>query len=185
MNRLDQVRWDRKYSEKIPPSEISPDPFLAGNLAGIAKGRALDLACGFGDNAIAMARAGCEVTAVDISSAALDRARERSLEAGVYVDFHLTDAEDFNFGDAVYDLITGFYFLNRSVFAGIRKGLKPGGVFLYKTYTVDELRYRAALNRDYLLAKGELKGFFQDFDILLYEEEDSGKECTAKIIARK
>jgi len=185
MNRADRIRWDRKYSEKVPPGEISPDPFLAASLPGMAKGRALDLACGFGDNAIVMARAGFEVTAVDISSVALERAKGRALKAGVHVDFVLSDVEDFDFGERVYDLISGFYFLNRSVFPKVKRGLRPGGIFLYKTYTLDELHYRPALNRRYLLEKGELKGFFDDSEILLYEEKDNGAECTAKIVARK
>lgn len=185
MNESDRIRWDRKYSDKEPSSEITPDSFLVRSLKGIQPGRALDLGCGFGDNAITLAGAGFEVTAVDISRIGLKRAGERARKAGVTVLFQCSDAEDFDFGDQAYDLITGFYFLNRSIFPRIRKALKPGGIFLCKTYTVDELRYRPELNRAYLLEHEELKTVFGGFEILLYDERDNGTECSVRFLARR
>jgi SAM-dependent methyltransferase len=185
MDHPDQIRWDRKYSEKKPHSEITPDTFLARHLTGISPGIALDIGCGFGDNAITLAREGFQVTGLDISRVALDRAKERARYAGVDVEFVWSDVEDFDFGDQTYDLVTGFYFLNRPIFPRIKKGLRIGAIFLYKTYTEGELFYRPSLNRDYLLEQGELKRSFEEFEILLYDERDNGKECTAKIIARK
>jgi SAM-dependent methyltransferase len=185
LNWADQERWNRKYSEKIAPSEITPDPFLTHGQSVLKKGRALEIACGFGDNAIYLAQAGFTVTAIDISAVGLKRARERADAAGVSVAFLLTDAEDFDYGVETFDLITVFYFLNRSIFPAVKRALKRGGICIYKTYTLGERRYRPGLNRDYLLRKGELKDLFGGFEILLYEEGDSGKEFTARCIVRR
>jgi len=185
MNEADRIRWDKKYNDKEPPQEIAPDSFLVRSIKGIRPGRALDLGCGFGDNAITLAGAGFEVTAVDISQVGLKRAVERARKAGVSVLFQQSDAEDFDFGDQVYDLITSFYFMNRAIFPRIKKSLKPGGIFLYKTYTVDELRYRPELNRAYLLEHVELKTLFEDFEILLNDERDTGTECSVRFLARR
>ncbi len=132
-----------------------------------------------------MAKRGFDVTAMDISRVALKRAEDRARKAGVSVLFQYSDAEDFDFGDQIYDLITGFYFLNRPIFPSIKKALKPGGIFLYKTYTVDELRYRPELNMAYLLEHEELKSVFEDFEILLYDERDTGTECSVRFLARR
>jgi 2-polyprenyl-3-methyl-5-hydroxy-6-metoxy-1,4-benzoquinol methylase len=185
MNESDRRRWDRKYAEKEPHADITADPFLLSSLPGIVPGRALDVACGFGDNAIRLAQEGFEVTGLDISEVALERARRRAAEQGVTVRFVCADVDDFEIGDQTYDLITGFYFLHRPAFSRIKKGVKPGGMVVYKTYTADEVRYRPVLNRNYLLEPGELKSVFEDFQLLLYDERDNGEECSVRMIARR
>lgn len=185
MNRADQERWDRKYRERVPFPDITPDPFLAACVQERAVGAALDVACGFGDNAIYLARQGFDVTAIDISQVGLESARKRAAAAGVVVRFLWTDAEDFAFEGRSFDLISAFFFLNRSVFPGVKRALKPGGLFVYRTFTIDELRYRPELNRRYLLEKGELTERFADFEILLYNEIDTGKASVAECLLKK
>ena len=185
MNRADQERWDRKYRERVPAPEITPDPFLVSCVQGLSGGTALDVACGFGDNAIYLAGRGFEVTAIDISQIGLQSARKRATAAGAAVRFVWTDAEDFSFEAERFDLISAFFFLNRPVFAGIKRALKPGGVFVYRTFTVDELRYRPELSRHYLLEKGELPRCFADFEICLYKEIDTGKAAVAECMVKK
>lgn len=57
----------------------------------LAPGRAIDLGCGEGDNAIFLARRGFDVTAVDFAPAALAKARDKARAAGVTVDFVVDD----------------------------------------------------------------------------------------------
>jgi 2-polyprenyl-3-methyl-5-hydroxy-6-metoxy-1,4-benzoquinol methylase len=52
-------------------------------------GRALDVGCGTGDNAIELAVRGFEVTAIDIADRPLSMAREKAAAAGVAVEFRL------------------------------------------------------------------------------------------------
>ncbi len=185
MNGADRDRWNRKYRQKEPPPAITPDPFLSLALQRLPPGRALDVACGFGDNAIAMARAGFDVTAIDISPVGLAQAIPRAKAAGVSIRFVETDAEDFDYGREVFDLITVFYFLNRAIVPQLRQGLRRGGHLLYKTYTVDELRYRPSLNREHLLAAGELRRLFAGWQVLVHDEVDTGREVFAKLMVRR
>ncbi len=185
MKDTDRDRWDRKYAQKEPPEVISPDSFLTLALHGLAPGRALDVACGFGDNAIAMARAGFDVTAIDVSPVGLARAMARARGAGVSIDFIETGVEDFQYGQEVYDLVTVFYFLNRAIVPRLRQALRRGGHLLYKTYTVHELRYRPSLNREHLLEPDELRKLFSHGHVLLHEEKDTGREAYAKIMVRR
>ena len=57
-------------------------------------GRAIDLGCGVGDNAIYLAEQGFEVTAVDFARSAIDRGRRKAEAAGAGVDFRVADFTD-------------------------------------------------------------------------------------------
>jgi SAM-dependent methyltransferase len=109
--------------------------------------RVLDLACGTGAAAVALARRRFEVTAVDGSFAMLDRARARADRWKVAVDYRqgsLTDLEAALSGASGFDLVTCFFdSLNhltepealRQAFFGARRALAPGGLFFFDMNT--------------------------------------------------
>src|SRR5271154_1361182 len=79
--------WDRFYADRsrpVPFFVAKPDENLAGYLDArlIAPGRALDLGCGPGRNALYLASHGFEVDAVDLSPVAIAWAQDRAHEAG-------------------------------------------------------------------------------------------------------
>jgi SAM-dependent methyltransferase len=89
--------WDGFYTDRAKPVPFfvaKPDENLVSYLDRglITPGRALDLGCGAGRNAIHLARAGFTVDAVDLSPAAIAWATERAREAGAAVRFHCGDA---------------------------------------------------------------------------------------------
>ncbi|GGP45466.1 class I SAM-dependent methyltransferase [Streptomyces melanogenes] len=104
--------WDEFYADHTKPVPFfvaKPDENLVSYLDRglIAPGRALDLGCGPGRNALHLASLGFEVDAVDLSPGAIDWAEERAKEAGADIRFHRGDA--FTLADTVlagpYDLI--------------------------------------------------------------------------------
>ena len=100
--------WNRMY-RGTPTWELGhADPTLLRVLddRGIAgPGRALDVGCGTGDNAIALARRGFEVSAIDVAERALARAREKADRAGLAVEFRLADVTRLDDGEGSFDLI--------------------------------------------------------------------------------
>ncbi|MFD3353613.1 class I SAM-dependent methyltransferase [Streptomyces fradiae] len=89
--------WDRFYADRsrpVPFFVAKPDESLATYLDQglIAPGRALDLGCGAGRNALFLASRGFEVDAVDLSPAAIAWAEDRAHRAGVDVRFLCGDA---------------------------------------------------------------------------------------------
>jgi SAM-dependent methyltransferase len=107
-------------------------------LAGAARRDVLDLCCGTGRHAVALARLGCRVTGVDRTRFALERARAHAAEAGVAVEFVEADMREFTRPgsfDLVVNLFTSFgYFETHAdelrVLRHVHEALRPGGAFV-------------------------------------------------------
>jgi SAM-dependent methyltransferase len=168
--------WDLYYST-TGIDEPPPDDLLVELLDKLPPGRALDLACGTGRNAIYLAKLGWHVTAVDASQVAIARLRERA--AGLSIDARQADLErrEFTIEPQAYDLICDVYYLQRDLFADIRDGIRPGGVVVAAIH----------LEGSFALLPGELREEFAGWKILFYSEgADAGKKKrTARIIARR
>jgi 2-polyprenyl-3-methyl-5-hydroxy-6-metoxy-1,4-benzoquinol methylase len=90
-----QTPWDTR----ITPPEVME--FIAGN----SPGKALDLGCGTGTNAIMLARHGWQVTGVDFSSKATRQARRKSASEGLEIEFHAADVTDLGMLTGPYDYV--------------------------------------------------------------------------------
>jgi SAM-dependent methyltransferase len=74
---MDSAGWDARYAEVDQVWSSGPNQFVEAELRDLRPGRALDLACGEGRNAIWLAQQGWQVTAIDFSSVGVDRGRSR------------------------------------------------------------------------------------------------------------
>jgi len=100
---------------------------------GIAPGsKLLDVACGTGNLALPAARAGAEVTGVDIAANLLVQARERAAADNLAIQFDEGDAEALPYPDASFDIVVSMFgamFAPRPalVASELARVLKPGG----------------------------------------------------------
>src|SRR5262245_5505884 len=100
----------------------------------------LDLCCGVGRHAIALARRGCRVTGVDRTVAYLDQARERARAAGVEVELVRSDMRAFvraEAFDAAVNLFTSFGYFDDPlddlrVARNVAASVRPGGRALFE-----------------------------------------------------
>jgi SAM-dependent methyltransferase len=91
---MSDIDWDAHYQSGQPPWETgAPSAELARVLAeeNIQPCRVIELGCGSGINAVWLAQQGFDVTAVDFSRLAIEKARQRTAEAGVGVRFVVDD----------------------------------------------------------------------------------------------
>jgi SAM-dependent methyltransferase len=110
-----------------------------GNLT---PGRALDLGCGTGTNAIYLARHGWEVAGVDLSSVAIRRARRKARRAGVDARFYRADVTNLAFLAGPFDLALDIGCLHsvppedRERYAqGVSRLVGPGGLYMLYAFT--------------------------------------------------
>jgi SAM-dependent methyltransferase len=127
--------WNRRYSEADLLWSATPNRFLVSEVEGLTPGRALDLACGEGRNALWLAALGWRVTAVDFSSVAIEKARRRAAEDGVDVDFLCSDLLEYEPEPSSYDLVVVLYLQlpgdeRRIVLSRAAKALAASGTFL-------------------------------------------------------
>src|SRR6202051_3454561 len=88
--------WDERYRSGTRAAEdldAAPTPLLVETAAKLAPGKALDLACGAGRNALWLAQHGWEVTAVDGALAAIEILQSRALERGLKITTVVADLE--------------------------------------------------------------------------------------------
>lgn len=170
-------RWNEKYGSRSSLYSTEPTEFLRRHLEELGSGRALDLACGEGRNAVFLAEQGFEVTAVDISQVAVDRCRQLSRKRGVRLDTIVADLRDFDLGRSRWDCVSHFYFLDRSLFAPICDALKPGGVLILEHFATDHPQRGGPFgptNPDYLLDPKEALEAFRHLDLMHFEHRVVG-----------
>jgi tellurite methyltransferase len=155
-------------------------------------GRALDLACGSGRDAVFMAACGWSVTGVDVLPDALDRARDlarRCATAIEPIDWRQVDLEQGGeppMPESCFDLIVGFRYLYRPLFAHFAAWLKPGGSVVYETFTtLHRERHGRPASDDHVLQPGELPGLLSGFEIRHFSEAWRGTAHTARIWAAR
>jgi SAM-dependent methyltransferase len=106
----DSAKWDSFYQDRTKPCPFfgaSPDESLAEWIRArlLRSGRAIDLGCGNGRNAIFLARQGFVVEAVDYSQAAIAWAQDRITEAGVAVSLNHRSVFDLELAAGSHDLV--------------------------------------------------------------------------------
>jgi SAM-dependent methyltransferase len=112
-----------------------PDGILIAEASDLTPGRALEFGCGMGANAIWLAEQGWQVTAIDFSSAAIEKARQFAKERGADVGFVVADASTYQPGGE-FDLVTSFYVQlapdkRRMMLAMASDVLASGGTLLF------------------------------------------------------
>jgi 2-polyprenyl-3-methyl-5-hydroxy-6-metoxy-1,4-benzoquinol methylase len=83
---VQREEWNRRWAERDVHDPGDESDLLAAEIEGLVPGRALDLACGPGRNALWLAERGWRVTAVDFSDVALAEARRSGRERGLDID---------------------------------------------------------------------------------------------------
>jgi len=127
--------WDRKYAETELLWSSGPNRFLVAEAADLAPGRALDLACGEGRNALWLAGLGWKITGVDFSDVAIARARERADREQLDVEFVCADLLEYKPEVDAFDLVLVFYLQihpleRRRVLERAVPALRADGTFL-------------------------------------------------------
>jgi tellurite methyltransferase len=178
--RSERELWNQKYGEDSHAS-LKPDPFLPSAYDDFIEplirkpGSALDVAGGVGRHALWLAEKGWQVTLAEVSEVALAKAEQHAAECGARIRPLTADLSTSGgrrlIGRDRYDLILVFFYLERNLFPALLKALKPAGLLIYKTYTVDQLRFAGGPRHPlHLLKHNELLRAFHELRVLHYRE---------------
>ncbi|NIV96498.1 methyltransferase domain-containing protein [candidate division KSB1 bacterium] len=191
----ERSRWNEKHTTRLEKGHDSEPAELLVNheslLFSHPKGRALDLACGTGRNAIYLAKLGFQVDAVDISDVALHWLRKQVRRLNLAVHPIQMNLEAAHLPKETYQLIVNVNYLERSLFQSIRQALLPNGLLFFEAFTRDHMeKLGNQINPNFTLERGELLSVFSDLEILYYKEKiiapktPDRKRAVARLIAR-
>src|SRR5450759_4490852 len=128
---MDAAAWDARYDAAGLLWSAEPNQFVVRELPGRPAGRAIDLGCGEGRNAVWLATQGWTVLGVDFSAVALAKAAQLAAAAGVTVGWEQTDLLEWR-PEPNYDLVLLVYVhlpppQRQALLARAAAGVAPGG----------------------------------------------------------
>jgi SAM-dependent methyltransferase len=127
--------WDARYAAVENLWASKPNRFLVAEVSDLQPGRALDLACGEGQNAIWLASLGWDVLGVDYSEVAVAKAQQRAEREGVAARFVCADLVEYEPERQAFDLVIVLYLHipsthRASVHAKASAAVAPDGMFV-------------------------------------------------------
>lgn len=130
---MDRDAWNARYGAEDVVWGLEPNLFVAEHLADLPPGRALDLACGEGRNAVWLAARGWDVTGVDFSDVAVDKARRLATARGVRAEWVVADLVDWE-PPGAFDLVLLAYLQvpaadRQRIWPRAAAAVAPGGTF--------------------------------------------------------
>lgn len=180
MAEADRIKWNEKYTQKLQEGIPSANETLRRVVSPYLKGGScLDLACGLGSNSFYLAEQGYDVTAVDISDAALDFVRLKAREQGLSVLTLQQDLDQIQLQEEAYDLIIVTYFLDRKLFPSLKQAVKKEGLLFMETFYLEDLAH-PEMNPAFKLKTDELRIEFSDWTILHWNQEKGIQSLLAR-----
>jgi SAM-dependent methyltransferase len=166
---INRGRWNLKHREAEYLGE--PASFLVECRPHLAPGRALDLACGLGANAIYLAEQGFAVEAFDWSFEGLRKLTARARDKRLGIGAVACDVTNYPLPRERYDVVLSIRFLDRSLWPSMIEALRPGGALVIETFNRRYRQRRPDFPEKYCLEEGELlTAFAATLRVARYQE---------------
>ena len=195
--------WNDRFAKPGYLFGTEPAQFLVDHKAYLKEGlTALAVADGEGRNSVYMASQDLQVTAMDSSDVAVEKAHALALASKVTVDFNVADIATWDWAANQYDLVVGVFIQfvgpeeRVAQFEGMKQAVKPGGLLMLHGYTPKQIEFGTGgpPSVENLYTEELLRDSFGDFEIVelsSYEREvdegkgHSGMSALVDLIVRK
>lgn len=164
----DRKTWNQRYQEGFYADRMHPTRLLENNLAALAPGRALDIACGAGRNARFLAKEGYTVVGVDVSDVALEQAKEAAAAEDLDITYIQHDLDIPLPPLGKFDLISIIRYVNRPLLQQIHQFLSPGGnlvIELHLKYDLDDRPLAGPTAPEHRMADHELSSLVTGVEV--------------------
>ncbi len=133
-------------------------------------GTVLDLGAGWGRNALFLAASGFKVTCVDNNDNQINTFKQKALDLGIAANIEKANIEDYDITWS-YDVIVSTSVLHfiknpKKVIDNMKEHTKTSGLNVISVFTKEN----PDRNFDYLFEKNELRNYYKDWEILVYNE---------------
>lgn len=166
-----QEKWDKIYAPMSVEEGRYPAILDEARHLLPTSGRALDLACGAGAASIFLARHGFTVSAWDVSAVAVRKIDDFAKRTGLKIDAETVDVTAAVIPENAFDVVVVSRFLERDICQALARSLRPGGILLYQTFSVEFVPGGHRMNPAFCLVRGELLELFKGLRPLLYRED--------------
>ncbi len=166
MTDADRIKWDTRHRAKSGEEMSPPSEFIKYWIDRCPRGRALDVACGRGRNALFLAANGYEVDAVDISTEALNSAQRAAQKSGLKLNWIVHDLDEPFCPDSPYDLIVMVHYVNLPLIASLTRLLKPGGILLCEQHLATDAEVAGPSNPAFRLKPQQMREAARGLKIL-------------------
>ncbi len=153
-------------------------------LNGTAGRRALDVACGEGRNSVYLAQCGFQTVAVDNSDVALDKARKRSEDSGLDIDYRLLNLRE-ELPEGHFDFVVVVNFLLRPLIPRLYDILTPGGYLVMQVILQTTNGPGRRHNPEFVVTSGELERLFSGFSGTIVRSSEDPERERARILFKK
>lgn len=171
MSEDEKDRWNRRYATGEYQARTWPSEFLEEWLDRLPnQGRALDLACGPGRNALRLAEAGLRVDAMDISEVALEQGRTEAERRGLDIRWIAADLDAPSLERRAYDLITVFRYRNPDLWPRLGEAVADGGFIVVEHHMQTTVDVDGPSSPEFRLRPQELLEAFGHQRVLHYSE---------------
>jgi len=191
VSQAERDKWDERYRSGAYEDRTHPTALLASWIARLPRGRALDVACGAGRNALFLASSGYAVDALDISAAGLERARAEATRLGLDVTWLCGDLEDPEraLPRGPYDLVVWVRYVNATLLPHLATRLARGGHLLCEQHLATTAAVVGPRTAAFRLQPGELRAAAAGLDVVHYAEglvvdPDGCTAALAQLVAR-
>jgi len=194
MSQADRDRWNKRYTAGSFVEHEQPGSFIAQWLPEQPSGRALDVACGAGRNALFLAGAGYRVDALDVSRAGLARGAKRADRLGLDINWIEHDLDDPYPFETTYNLVLLMWYVSLPLVTRLCECLAPGGYLLCEEHLMTDKAVVGPSNPAFRLPADALRSALEsassEVAVCYYDEairQDSEGECvaSARLVARK
>lgn len=176
MNKIENF-YDKLYSKNNNVFGSQHNRFLDNILNYLKTGTVLDLGAGEGRNSLFLAEQGFKVTAIDISSVAIEKVKKLAAERNLQIETQVADIAEVVF-DNDFDLIICIHILHHlsaedavGLINKMKSATKQNGLNLIVAFTKDgDFFQDDPTTPNFFLGQDELKEFYKDWEILRYEE---------------